>query len=360
MFKDFQKLIQKHKKHWLTIAFVLGFVVDNLTLNRVDQLFDNIVLTSYVVLAMGSLLMLYAGAAERLPEKMSQKARDYAPLVTQYAFGGLFSGMLIFYGRAGSWYESWPFLLIILAIIFGNEMIRDRSQRLIFNLSVLFIGMFSYIVLLIPVLFGKMGAFIFIGSGLLALIIMYWYVKVLRKIVPKFIALHQRFIVFSIGFIFALFNILYFTNVIPPIPLSLKDVGIYHSVVRFETGEYQLTYEKPSWWEWYRDSDKVFHPTKGGNVFCFAAVFAPTRLETDIYHQWQRYDEETGEWVDRSRISYPISGGRDGGFRGYTLLSAYTEGKWRCQVETARGQVLGSAVFEIAVDEVPNLVTRVE
>ena len=360
MFKNLQTFIQKHKKHWLTFAFVLGFVIDNLTLNRVDQLFDNLVLTSYVLLAMGSLMVLYASAAEKLPARIAEKGRNYAPLVAQYAFGGLFSGMLIFYGRAGSWYESWPFLLVILGVIFGNEIIKERSQRLIFNLSVLFIGMFSYIVLLIPVIIGKMGPVVFVGSGLLALVIMFWYVRGLRRIVPKFIALHQRLIVFSIGFIFALFNILYFTNVIPPIPLSLKDVGIYHSVVRFDTGEYQLTYEKTSWWEWYRDSDKVFHPTKGGNVFCFAAVFAPTRLQTDIYHQWQKYDEEKGEWEDTSRISYPISGGRDGGFRGYTLLSAYTEGRWRCQVETARGQVLGSAVFEIAERGTPELVTRVE
>ncbi|MBX2866575.1 DUF2914 domain-containing protein [Candidatus Kaiserbacteria bacterium] len=360
MFQNFQKLIRKHKKHWLTIAFVLGFVVDNITLNRVDQLFDNFVLTSYVLLAMGSLLLLYAGAAEKLPERMALKARDYAPLVAQYAFGGLFSGMLIFYGRAGSWYESWPFLLVILAVIFGNEMIRERSQRLIFNLSVLFIGMFSYIVLLIPVILGKMGALIFIGSGFLALIIMYWYVKTLRRIVPKFIALHQRAIVFSIGFIFALFNILYFTNVIPPIPLSLKEIGIYHSVVKFETGEYRLTYQEPPWWAFLRDSDTEFHIDDGGNIFCFAAVFAPTRLSTEIYHQWQYYNPKTEEWEDYSRLSYSIAGGRDGGFRGYTLISNYQEGKWRCVVETGRGQVLGSTVFDVVPGVSSNLVTRVE
>jgi len=360
MFKDFQKLIQKHKKHWLTIAFVLGFVVDNLTLNRVDQLFDNFVLTSYVLLAMGSLLMLYAGAAEKLSEKMSERARNYAPLVMQYSFGGLFSGMLIFYGRAGSWYESWPFLLIILGVIFGNETMRERSQRLIFNLSVIFIGMFSYIVLLIPVVTGKMGAWIFILSGLLALFIMYWFVRVLRTIVPKFIALHQRFIVFSIGFIFALFNILYFTNVIPPIPLSLKDIGIYHSVVKFDTGEYRLTYEDTEWWEFFRDSDREFHIEDGGNIFCFASVFAPTRLSTEIYHHWEFYDEENDRWIDRSRLSYPIAGGRDGGFRGYTLITNYEEGRWRCSVETARGQALGSAVFDIVPGKSETLVTRVE
>src|SRR5690606_28398358 len=105
-------------------------------LTRVDQLFDNLILLSYVLLAMVSMLWLYAGTAGKLPDNWSAFARKYAPLLTQFAFGGLLSGMLIFYGRSGSWAESWPFLLLILAVIYGNETIKDRSTRLVFNLAI--------------------------------------------------------------------------------------------------------------------------------------------------------------------------------------------------------------------------------
>jgi len=358
--KRLAAVADRYKKHWLTIAFVLGFVVDNITLNRVDQLFDNLVLATYVILAMASLLVLYAASAEKLPERFIHPGRKYAPLVTQYAFGGLLSGMLIFYGRSGDWLQSWPFLLIILAVIYGNETIRNRTSRLIFNVAVLFVGFFSYIVLVIPVITGFMGPWVFVGSGLLALIIMYGFVRLLKMIVPRFIEVHARPLIFTIGAIFITFNTLYFTNIIPPIPLSLKDVGIYHGVVRFDTGEYRLTYEKPAWWQFLRDSDKTFHYESGDNIFCFASVFAPTRLETDIFHRWEYYDDEEKKWVTRSRLSYPISGGRGQGFRGYTLIHNYQDGEWRCTVETARGQVLGRERFTVESGVKSEEVTRME
>ncbi|MCA9363740.1 DUF2914 domain-containing protein [Candidatus Kaiserbacteria bacterium] len=348
------------RKHWLTIAFLLGFVIDNITLNRVDQVFDNVILFTYVVLAMASLLALYAGTANRFGEATSQRLRMYAPLVVQYAFGGLLSGMLIFYSRSGTLYTSWPFLLLILVVIFGNETIRDRARRLVFNLAVLFVGLFSYLVLVIPVLTGKMGAWVFVGSGLLALFIMYWFFRLLIRIVPNYIMFQMRSIVFTIGIIFASLNFLYFSNLIPPIPLSLKDIGMFHNVERLEDGSYELTYEKTHWWEFFRDSDTHFNYGEGDSVYCYASVFAPARLATDVYHRWEKYDEESQTWVEHDRLSYSIAGGRDGGYRGYTAINAYSEGLWRCTVETPRGQVIGRETFEIEHKTPRGFETRID
>lgn len=338
------------RRHWLSIAFLLGFVIDNITLNNVEQLFDNLVLLAYVALSMASMFILYAALAGRLPEEWTFYIRAYAPLVLQYAFGGLLSGMLIFYGRSGAWTESWPFLFIIIGVIAGNELIKDRSSRFLFNVAILFIGLFSYVVLIIPVVSGYMGPLIFLGSGLVALMIMYGFVRLLKTVIPNFLAREMRSLVFMIGSIYVVFNFLYFTNIIPPIPLSLKDVGIYHSVVKFGSGEYQLKYEDGPWWQPWKRSDSTFHPTDG-NIFCFASVFAPTRLSTDIYHRWEYYDEETGDWTEHARLSYPISGGRDGGYRGYTLIENFQNGTWRCSVETGRGQVLGRETFHVDTTE---------
>ena len=361
MLKLLKSLYEKHKQHFLTIAFIFGFIIDNITLNRVDQLFDNMILLTYVVLAMGSMLVMYGASAGKLPEKINEPLRKYAPLFTQYAFGGLFSGMLIFYGRSGSWLVSWPFLLIILAVIWGNETIRDRVQRLLYNVGMLFVGLFSYVVLVVPVVIGKMGAPVFVTSGILALVIMLLFVRVLGWVVPKFISLHKRAIIFVIGIIFAGFNFLYFANIIPPIPLSLKSVGIYHSVIRFpENNIYELKYEEGAWWQFYKRSDDIFHPTPGGNVFCFAKVFAPTKIQTDIYHRWEYYDDASKVWKEHFRMSYTIQGGADAGYRGYTSITNFHNGTWRCSVETGRGQVLGRETFKIRDGEVREMVTRQE
>ncbi len=346
--------------HMLTAAFLFGFILDNLTLNRVDQVFDNIVLFTYVVLAMTSILTLYAGIAERYGERTNTFLKTKSPLLMQYAFGGLLSGILIFYGRSGSLADSWPFILLILGVIFGNETVKNRGQRLVYNLTIFFVGLFAYLVLVIPVLIGKMGALVFVGSGVLALASMYVLFGAVERIVPNFIQLQKRNFVFIVGLIYVTLNFLYFTNLIPPIPLSLKHVGVYHSVVRYEDGTYELTYEKPKWWEWYRNSDSTFHYAKGENIFCFASVFAPARLATDIYHHWEYYDEEAGEWKEHGRFSYSIQGGRGEGYRGYTQISGYHEGVWRCTVETARGQVIGKEEFTVAPGFRGDLVTRRE
>lgn len=359
-FKE-KKTVRRVRRHWLTIAFFLGFLVDNITLNRVDQLFDNFILATYVLLAMISLLLLYASTAERFSDRVNEFVRKYAPLLVQYSFGGLISGMLIFYGRSGEWIESWPFLIIFLIVIYLNETVTDRVSRLIYNIAILFIGLFSYVVLVIPVFTGYMGEWVFVGSGTLALIIMYWFIQILSKVVPRFMELQKRTVVFTIGSIFVIFNFLYFTNIIPPIPLSLKDVGIYHSVVRFENGDYQLKHEDGSWWQFFKDSDSTFHSRPGDAIFCFAQVFAPTKLATDIYHKWEYYDESIESWTEHTRLSYSIEGGRGDGFRGYTFIQNYSDGDWRCTVETQRGQVLGRESFEIdSQGEPKELVIRLE
>lgn len=347
--------------HWLTVAFLLGFIVDNLTLNRVDQVFDNVILLSYVLLAMLSIILLYAGIAERFKsERLNRFYRLRAPLLMQYAFGGLLSGMLIFYGRSGSLSDSWLFILIIIGVMVGNETIKDRVQRLVYNLVIFFVGLFSYSVLIVPVVLGKMGAWIFLLSGILALLVMYGFLRFLERIVPNFVRLQKRMIVFIIGLIYVGFNLLYFTNVIPPIPLSMKHVGIYHNVIRAEDGSYTLMYEKPKWWQWYRSSDKEFHSEPGDNIYCYASVFAPSRLAVQIFHRWEYYDEVMGEWRMHGRFSYAIKGGRDDGYRGYTLISNFRDGTWRCTVETERGQVIGREEFEIKSGARAELVTKQE
>jgi len=355
-----KKLYRHIKHHLLTLSFFFGFALDNLTLNRVDQKLDNAFLLFYVMLTMITMVTLYGSIAERYSERLNPILKKWSPFLMQYAFGGLLSGMLIFYGHSGAFYESWPFMLMIIAAVYGNETIKDRSQRFVYNITMFFVGLFSYVVLIIPVILGEMGALVFVGSGFVALIIMYWFFKVLTITVPNFITLQRRKAVFTIGLIYVTFNFLYFTNIIPPIPLSLKEIGIYHSVIHFDNDTYQLTYEKPLWWQFYRRSDEVFHASTGDTIFCFASVFAPTKLSTNIYHRWEYYDKANGTWIDHGRYSYPIFGGRGGGFRGYTMISNYQEGEWRCTVETERGQSLGRTVFTVSYGAKGEIVTQVE
>ncbi len=148
--------------------------------------------------------------------------------------------------------------------------------------------------------------------------------------------------------IFVFFNFLYFTNVIPPIPLSLKFSGVYHSVYRVSSTNYVGMYEPSQSLFFWKKRSSVIHRDQNGSVYVFSSVFAPTKLNTKIYHQWQYFDAVEKKWVDSSKIELNVSGGREEGFRGYSLKRSLQNGKWRVVVETARGQKLGQIRFEIA------------
>lgn len=335
------------RRHWLTIAFIFGFLTDVWLLDRVDDVLDNIILFFYVSLALISMVLLYIGVAERVGEVWARRFRVLAPLSIQYSFGGLLSGMFIFYGQSGDWLVSWPLLVFFAAIMVANEVVRDRAARLVYHLSVLFVGLFAYVVLVVPVFTGFMGPLTFFLSGVVALLIMIAFIKLLQRIIPRYMKMQMRLIIFGVGSIFVAYNVLYFTNIIPPIPLSLQEAGIYHQVVREpDTGVYQLRYEPSEWWRFWKQTDPTFRAGAGGPVYCFSNVFAPIRIQTDIQHRWE-FRDSSGNWIEHARISYPIRGVGDRGYRGYTFIRNYSDGVWRCSVETSRGQVLGRQLFTI-------------
>jgi hypothetical protein len=355
----FTPYLAQVKRYWLTVSFFIGFLVDLILLNRIDSLVDNLILFFNASLATVSFILLYAASIGRLGDWLSRITLKVAPITMQYGFGGLLSGMLIFYGRSGDLVASAPFLLIIILVIIGNEFVVKRSDKLIYHLALYYIGIYSYIVLLLPVLLGRMGDLIFFFSGLLALGVVVGLVNILQRIVPNFMAVNRKRVIVTIGFIYIGFNTLYFSNLIPPIPLSLTHIEIAHSVSRDTEGVYRIVNETQPWWRTYTPLPPVLNPTQS-SLSCFARVYAPTRLTTDIFHHWE-YQNEAGEWVDRFRLSYPIFSTDLRGYRGYTEISGYTAGKWRCSVETARGQVLGRAVVLVDPNsERGELVTRIE
>jgi hypothetical protein len=333
-------------KHWLTIWFVIGFIGDVLLLNKIDDLFDNLLLLFYASLATITLILFYVGVAGRAPHWLNRRLVKLSPLAMQYAFGGLLSGMLIFYGRSGDWLTSAPYLLLIITVILGNELVDKRSDRLLYHLTLYFVGIFSYIVLVVPVITGLIGNSIFILSGLIALGVVTFVIQILYRIVPRFMALNTTRVILTIGAIYASFNILYFTNIIPPIPLSLTELSIVQSVERISSPPgYRLVYEDQTWLTGLPFLPSEIHPT-GSSIACFARVFAPTKMETEIFHRWE-YKDANGVWQERFRFGYRIAGTNEKGYRGYTILENFTPGLWRCSVENKRGQVLGRTMVQI-------------
>lgn len=341
-----KQFYSRYEPYLSPIAVLAGFIWDNLTLQRIDLLVENIVMVSYLGVALLCILFLNAYDAGRLRGRYFDKIVMGVPFLLQVVFGGLFSAFLIFYIRSATIVASWPFLVMLLGLLIGNEVFRKRYQRFVFNISIYFITLFSYCVFAVPILLKRIGVDVFILSGLISLFLIFLVISLVYKIIPERVRLSRNLLISSIGGIFLVFNLMYFLNIIPPIPLALKENGVYHQVVR-EDGQYKVAYEPAPWYRFWAEWDDTFHWQEGEPVYNFTSIFAPTDFSIDIKHRWSYYDSQEGEWVVKDTLGYSMVGGREGGYRGYSLKRAVQPGEWRVDVITESGQILGRNKFEI-------------
>lgn len=341
-----KEFYEKYERYFSSVAFLAGFTWDNLTLKRIDLWFENLVLGLYLILIFASIVFINFREARRPRFQTSEGGAILIPYVMQFAFGGIFSGFFVFYSRSAELASSWPFLTFLLAILIGNEFFRSRYSRFTFQISIFFIALFSYAIFIIPVITGNLGAGIFLASGLISLTVLSAVLFIIKAMLPVHAKQSWSTLLIVIPGIYITFNLLYFINIIPPIPLSLKEIGVYHSITKTGPGTYEIEYE-PQAFTYLNLSRQVFHRYDDDFPYVFSAVFAPTKINTEIYHRWQYYDEEKDDWITVSRVSYGIVGGRDGGYRGYSWHKSIFPAKWRVDVETEREQLIGRIKFAV-------------
>lgn len=351
---------RKYERHATLCAFILGFLIDNLTLTRVDMIFDNVVLISYLGVAALGIILFQIFETGWMRNRFTEKVGVFLPLAIQFAFGGIFSGFVVFYSRSASFVASWPFLLLLIAVIIGNEVLKKRYSQLTFQVSIFFTALFSYSIFILPVIFGRIGTGMFILSGFAAIAILSVLLYILSVTSRERFMKSRKGMILSIGGIYLVFNLFYFQNIIPPLPLSIKELGVYHSVSRREN-KYVLQYEPAPWYSPWRKIGRTFHRFGSEPVYVFSSVFAPTKLTATILHEWSYLDEKKGRWVSVTRIAYPIVGGSDGGYQGYSVKNSVFPATWRVDVITEKGQVIGRVRFRVVdAKEKPPLQTELK
>ena len=347
---------QKYEGRLSSFALVIGFIIDYLTLTRIDQLFDNLVLISYlIIIALGiifvhfyhSIIRMKLAPAGSARERWFLWVRTFSPVVIQFAVGGMMSGLVVFYSRSTSLGGSWPFLLLLVVFMVGNEFLKERYMRLTFQITVWYFVLLSYLLFAIPMLARQIGTTIFLISGLSSLLIVAIFVRIIALISPDKYLLSRKYIIMSILGVLVGINILYFLNIIPPLPLSLKHADVYHSVVR-EDGSYIVKDEIGKWYDILIPGDTV-HIVTGERLYVYSAIFAPKGLNTKVIHVWETYNEDDGKWITISRVPFSVSGGRVGGFRGYSFSDSVKEGKWRVDMTTEKGLIIGRINFYVSI-----------
>lgn len=338
----------RYERHIRVFVLVLGFVTDLFIAKRPDNALVNILLLSYLLICAFCIIILSRRSARAIE---TQTQPILLLLILQFCFGALASNLLILYGRSGTPAGNLLFIGILAAMLIGNEFLQSRYSQLRFNVGVYYLLLFTYLIIAVPTfILHDIGAEAFLVSGAISLAgiaLFLWILSASAKIFRGAAGAERvRGLLFIVGGIFLFYNALYFSGVIPPVPLVLKNIDVYHSILKTSSMSYEGYYEEPPWWEFLRRTSSTFHTQLGSTAYCFSSVFAPTGLSTPILHRWEIYDEARGSWKEVSEVSFPISGGREEGYRGFSIKNITTFGPWRCKVETSAGNLIGEVKFK--------------
>jgi hypothetical protein len=328
--------------------FAGGFAFDVATASRIDH-WVTLAQQGVFLSLIGGLLALEAHFHLRerpLPDWLEQH-RSYAESIVHFLFGGLLSAYTIFYFKSASSLCAAAFVLLLMAVFVLNERPTLRRRGLPVKFLLFSLCTASYFTYLVPILWGSIGALPFTVSICASLLVMSLLLKAIAWKADLSLRAAHHLLAPALS-VQLLFSGLYFVGALPPVPLSIQYLGIFHEVER-RGDAYLLHHENPSWRFWHR-GDQVFHARTGDRIYGFARIFSPTDFADEVFVRWL-HREANGDWTTSDRIPVGITGGRSEGFRGFTYKRNYQPGDWQLRVETKDGRELGRIRFEVEEDQ---------
>lgn len=342
-----KQFIERHLHHLSALAFVVGFVVDAVTLPSVTNTLSFYLGGTYLLVVS---LLLYL--RERLKQKrysFTHKERLISIITITNALvsGSLLSFVFVYYTRGSDILTSWPLLLTILIVMILNEVIKD-ANRLLLDFGVYVLSLTLYSIFVVPVLMKRLGDVPFSISIAVSVFCSLWFAKKLHQVADTHDIYHQfwkRSYAVSWG-IPLIVLALYFGSLIPAVPLTLAEANVYTRVSRNSaTGEYTFGQMAEKSIIPFKARVATYEP--GKILYFFTRIKAPIELRAKITHIWEYYDESKQAWIEAQRISYQINGGREEGYRGYTVKDNVQRGMWRISVVVDDKRSIGSVKLKV-------------
>ncbi len=340
---------EKNESQIAVLSFVCGFVFDILTADRVDSWFTIGQQTAYIALIMMALLQMFLEEGEPPfdPAALPALKRwyfQYRTALVHFFLGTLLNLYTIFFFKSSSLLVSFSFMGFLVLLLAANESKRLKSRGLPFKFALLSLCVLSFSAYVVPVFAGSISLTVFLlsmGIGCLPLLGAGWWI---RRRAPHLFARARRQVLVPAGCVLAGFLVFYFFRLIPPVPLSIRFIGVYHAVERNED-LYRLSHERPVWRFW-QNGDQDFLARPDDRVYVFFRIFSPTRFSDQVLMRWYWKDGARG-WTLQDSIPIKIVGGREQGFRGYGFKSKYQPGEWKVQVETTDSREIGRVYFDL-------------
>jgi len=349
---DIKSYWNRAKIYTPALAFIGGFLFDIITLDSIDSWLNVSQQALYLCLITFFLLSEIVISDFHSTSKALQKVWHFKEEIMHFFLGSLLSVYTLFYFKSASGATALLFILLMLGLMVINELPRFQKYGPRLRSALLSLCWLSFLSCITPVLLGFVGLLSFFISILCSFALIYsLYFFILKKYPAHRAPLQREFLLPSLS-VLVLFIFLYLFKLIPPIPLSIQKIGVYHQIKK-EGISYKLYY-LPTWWKPWQTSSQDFVYREGDKIHCFATVYSPTKFKDQVRMRWQLKDS-SGDWQNTDVIPMTITGGREGGFRGYSVKSNYTEGEWRVVVETTDGRELGRIRFSVEKDSTQDL-----
>src|ERR687892_21715 len=346
-----QAFREKHARLEMGLFFAAGFVFDVVTLDRIDN-WANLAQQGAYLLLLGLLLLMeqrYRITGEVPPRGLRWVWR-FQEDAAHFLLGSLLSTYALFFSRSASGIGALAFMAAMFGLLVANELPRFRKFGPVMRFALYSLSLTAYFAYLLPVALGRLSAVLFVAAAVISLVPFYLFFRLALRWGESHPRALRQFVVPALV-VQSLLVVLYFARAIPPVPLALQYVGVYHDVRNLE-GEFQLHHQRPAWKIWQR-GDQTFHQRPGDKVFVFTRVFAPMTVEKGnlpIHFHWF-FDQPGRGWVPRGSWTYGnLRGGRAEGFRIFATHTVSTPGRWRVEVRAPDGRELGSIGFTVVPD----------
>lgn len=338
------ELINNYRKYIPATFFILGFLFDIITLGEIDETSNILVHLLYLIISISILILEYL-QIEKLEsnKKWIHLIFNHKIDIFHFCLGSLLSSFALFYFKSASISNSYLMLLIITIFLILNEFESFQKKGIIVRTVLLFLCYVTFLIYFIPIIIGKSNTLIFLLSILLSVASSFclktWLNKkngLIYKNTKNLFVPHVAVAIF--------FTFLYFAKILPPLPLSLKYIGVFHDIKK-SNGHYVTTDYKPSWKFWH-NGDQDFKYQPNDKVYIFTKIFSPAGFKEKINIRWSI--EKNGEYKTSDIIPLSVKGGRRNGYRAYTFKRNIKAGKWQVKIETNSGLEIGRINFTIS------------
>jgi Protein of unknown function (DUF2914). len=361
--------VQKTEKFFPAFAFLGGFSWDSMTIGSRVYGSDLAILFLYYLLALVSIYFI----ATRIPVESKNVSsgeifygddsrievhqnffgkllnREWSSswikrltCVVQFCFGNLYSALVICYFKSSGSIASFAIVLILAALLVGNEFLKEKYENFGICLAFLCLLGTMFFNFLIPHLVHGMGTFWFVLSTLLSAVVCYLlWMKSSQDFSRK-----KRFLVAPVAICLMLF-IAYLANWIAPVPLVLKQQIVCKN---FNRETYSCDTDKLDFWQRIGFKGETIHKDEGDEVYFMSSVYAPAELKAPIEFRWYYKEPSTNKFKITDKITSSrmvLRGGRDAGYRSYSKKKNIPPGTYKVETAYKDGAVIGAKTFKV-------------